>query len=373
MRVIEVSIEQHRNARAREIGDLRENLLISGIVQTNPHMQKPGATPWGIEHRPLNGSKCFGHTLLLSHVTKENIRMKIEEFKEHLPIVKTLGNPGMKERHWEKVSEIVGFPIKPGPDLTLAKRHNATDGVHRGKPAVIGNARHVSHLRKLNIDPAGNRIQIDLLDYSPLTKVNRVRFLGEVSPGIWESCRKISLVSGFSRDPPSSSQALHFGAAPYSSHFTLIGSQDLDVGSRLYLTIVSTTFLILLRAALRAGLVSVCLLRTAGVSLLVGILANEACRRVLCAQVIDFGLDEFIARFEAISDSASKENSLEHALRAMQTEWAAMKFLVGEYRDSGTHVVAAVDDIQSLLDDHIVSTQTMKNSPYIKPFHNDIV
>lgn len=33
----------------------------------------------------------------------------------------TLGNPGMKERHWEQVSEIVGFPIRPDAELTLTK------------------------------------------------------------------------------------------------------------------------------------------------------------------------------------------------------------------------------------------------------------
>lgn len=38
-----------------------------------------------------------------------------------MPIVQTLGNPGLKERHWAQISEIVGFPIKVEPDLTLAK------------------------------------------------------------------------------------------------------------------------------------------------------------------------------------------------------------------------------------------------------------
>lgn len=47
--------------------------------------------------------------------------MRIEEFKEHMPLVMTLGNPGLKERHWEMISEIVGFPMVPGPELTLAK------------------------------------------------------------------------------------------------------------------------------------------------------------------------------------------------------------------------------------------------------------
>lgn len=38
-----------------------------------------------------------------------------------MPIIQTLGNPGMKDRHWEMVSEIVGFPIKITEGLTMAK------------------------------------------------------------------------------------------------------------------------------------------------------------------------------------------------------------------------------------------------------------
>jgi dynein heavy chain len=127
-----------------------------------------------------------------------------------VPIIKTLGNPGMKDRHWEKVSELVGFPIKPGSDLTLAK-------------------------------------------------------------------------------------------------------------------------------------------------------------------VIDFGLEEFLPRFEALSDAATKENNLEQALNKMQKEWGEMQFSIILYRESGTHILRAVDDIQLLLDDHVVKTQTMKSSPYIKPFEQDIM
>ncbi|KAJ8871405.1 hypothetical protein PR048_027722 [Dryococelus australis] len=43
----------------------------------------------------------------------------------------------------------------------------------------------------------------------------------------WESCQMMPLVGGFSRRSPVS-PALHSGAAPYSPHPTLIGSQDLD-------------------------------------------------------------------------------------------------------------------------------------------------
>jgi len=126
-----------------------------------------------------------------------------------MPIIQTLGNPRMKERHWEKVSELVGFPIKPGPDLTLSR-------------------------------------------------------------------------------------------------------------------------------------------------------------------VIDFGLEEFQSRFAAISEAATKENDLEKALNKMQREWDEMQFRIIAHRESGTHILRAVDDIQRLLDDHIVKTQTMKSSPNIQPFEQDV-
>ncbi|XP_076179047.1 dynein axonemal heavy chain 7 isoform X1 [Ptiloglossa arizonensis] len=138
----------------------------------------------------------------------ETIRTKIEEFREHMPVISTLGNPSMKSRHWEQVSEIVGFPIKVDESMTLTK-------------------------------------------------------------------------------------------------------------------------------------------------------------------ILDYGLLDYVSKFDAVSESATKEGSLEKALLRMHLDWADIAFVVNPYRDTGTYVIASIDDIQLLLDDHLTKAQTMKNSLYIRPFEKE--
>ena len=59
-------------------------------------------------------------------------------------------------------------------------------------------------------------------------------------------------------------------------------------------------------------------------------------------------------------------------MQKMQEDWDEIIFNTTQYRDTGVSILAAVDEIQAVLDDQIVKTQTMRGSPFIKPFEKEI-
>ena len=86
------------------------------------------------------------------------------------------------------------------------------------------------------------------------------------------------------------------------------------------------------------------------------------------SSMLEQQVGEHLSAIELVSETASKEYSLEKALDKMLADWKPIAFECVGYRDSGTFILRSLDEIQSLFDDHIVKTQAMRSSPYIKPF-----
>lgn len=90
------------------------------------------------------------------------------------------------------------------------------------------------------------------------------------------------------------------------------------------------------------------------------------------ADMIERGLISYVAELEEISSSASKEHALENQLRRMQEDWKDVLCELSPYRETGINIVASVDEVQLLLDDHILRAQTMRGSPYVKAFEAEM-
>ncbi|XP_035712381.1 dynein heavy chain 7, axonemal-like [Folsomia candida] len=108
--------------------------------------------------------KSFGDVPLVKELVVQ-IKGLIDIFKERLPIIQTLGNPGLRDRHWEKISEIVGFPIRPSPELTLQKIIDMNLGEYLNKFELISEAASKEHsleknLEKMKVEWADIKFQI---------------------------------------------------------------------------------------------------------------------------------------------------------------------------------------------------------------------
>ena len=73
-----------------------------------------------------------------------------------------------------------------------------------------------------------------------------------------------------------------------------------------------------------------------------------------------------------MSEFASKEHALEKSLDKMQNDWMGVKFEFAEWKNTGTTILRGIDDLQMLLDDQLIKTQSMTASPYIGPFEDRV-
>lgn len=81
--------------------------------------------------------------------------------------------------------------------------------------------------------------------------------------------------------------------------------------------------------------------------------------------MVDLDIVKIQDKLEEISNAAGKEYDLNMQLIKMQDEWKDMRFDITRYRDSDVYILASLDDVQALLDDHVLKVQAMRGSPYI--------
>eukprot|EP00951_Prasinocladus_malaysianus_P022062 scaffold183895_cov39-Prasinocladus_malaysianus.AAC.3 len=55
----------------------------------------------------------------------------------------------------------------------------------------------------------------------------------------------------------------------------------------------------------------------------------------------------------------------------MRADWDGVEFRCIEYKDTGTYIIGGTDEVQAILDDQIVKTQSMCASPFIKALEKE--
>nr|CAD7398119.1 unnamed protein product [Timema cristinae] len=90
-------------------------------------------------------------------------------------------------------------------------------------------------------------------------------------------------------------------------------------------------------------------------------------------KMVDLKLGPYLDQFEIVSIGANKEKQLQENLMKMLSEWADIKFTVNTYKETGIPILSALEDIQAVLDDHLIKTLTMRGSAFVKPFEAEII
>ena len=91
-------------------------------------------------------------------------------------------------------------------------------------------------------------------------------------------------------------------------------------------------------------------------------------------RVLEMSVEQHLDALSEVSEAASKEHAIEKAVAGMKAEWAPIELLCKKWRETGTHILMgdSVEEVQTLLDDHTIKIQTIKGSPFAKPFIDDV-
>lgn len=89
-------------------------------------------------------------------------------------------------------------------------------------------------------------------------------------------------------------------------------------------------------------------------------------------KITKFGIDHLLQSFEFISIGANKELKLQMDFADMNGQWEHVDFPIENFKDTGIEILGNIEDIQVLLDDHIIKTLSMRGSAFVKPCEQEV-
>ncbi|XP_057662092.1 dynein axonemal heavy chain 12 isoform X1 [Diorhabda carinulata] len=89
-------------------------------------------------------------------------------------------------------------------------------------------------------------------------------------------------------------------------------------------------------------------------------------------KLTQMGLEGDLDKYDVISSGATKERELYRNLQKIQAEWQEILFKIGQFKETNINILTALDDIQIILDDHILKALTMRGSIFVKPYETEV-
>lgn len=91
-------------------------------------------------------------------------------------------------------------------------------------------------------------------------------------------------------------------------------------------------------------------------------------------KLLDMGLLKYTDICVEIGEKAAKEYNIETMLNDMYETWTKVTFNLLNFKDKGNvYIIRGYDEIQAIVDEHIVNTQAMQFSPFKKPYEEAII
>ncbi|OHT05113.1 Dynein heavy chain family protein [Tritrichomonas foetus] len=103
------------------------------------------------------------------------------------------------------------------------------------------------------------------------------------------------------------------------------------------------------------------------ISKIVGFQVNPSVTEVNLQGFIDLHLERWSDQISEIAGIAAQEYNIEASLDQMDTELQQLMMQTNEFRDTKQYILTGIDDLISIIDDQLVTTQTLLTSPYIAP------